>query len=676
MQLVFTYRLKMDETEEHAVADLPETVEALFQALVRLGHSVEKLEVSGPASRVVARLESLRPDLIFNTAIGKHEKAPEAYYPSLFQHLGFGFTGSDSWTSTITSDKRMSKLFLAENGIATPRFCFVDRLPLPDDFELRFPVIVKPNFEGASKGIYEDSVIESFGELVARLPEMLGQYPTGLLIEEFIVGKDIVVPFLENAPGLDPKGSPGILAPCGYRFAADVIANRKYLFYDYSLQHELRNAVTVEVPADIAGDVSEKARSMTARIVALLGMKDFGRIDYRLSEDGQLYFIEANPLPSLESGASILAAAQAIGLHSLDAVLQVMLKSACSRYRIDPRSGIPRAKRKLTVGLTYNMKRIKAKSAEDDDSEAEFDSLSTISAISEAIASHGHEVIPIEATSELPAIISNMKLDLVFNVAEGLQGRSREAQIPAILELVGIPYVGSDPATLAVCLDKTLAKKMVRAAGIATPDFVLMKTGNEHLPKSMKFPMIVKPYAEGSSKGVMGVNVVETEQQLRENAKALIARYRQPVLVENYLCGREFTVGLLGEYRPRVLPPMEIVFHAAPGAHPVYAFDHKLAFNDQVSYDVPAKIDPALANRIGQAARGAFRALGCRDVARIDLRLDERGKVHFIECNPLPGLTPKWSDLCLIGEAAGMDYRSLIGEIMAPALRRMRASFR
>jgi D-alanine-D-alanine ligase len=261
-------------------------------------------------------------------------------------------------------------------------------------------------------------------------------------------------------------------------------------------------------------------------------------------------------------------------------------------------------------------------------------------------------------------------VDIVFNIAEGLRGRNREAHVPAICELLDIPYTGSDPATLSIALDKGLAKRMVKQEGVLTPGFMLMTTGKERLPKDMKFPMIVKPVAEGSSKGVMQKSVVTTEQELREIAREMAQKYEQPAMAEEYITGREFTVGLLGERRPRVLAPMEIVFLDRSEQLPVYSFEHKLDWNDRIRYDAPAKLEPAQMRKMMDVSRDVFTALGCRDVARIDFRMDAQGKIYFLECNPLPGLTPGWSDLCLIAQAAGMDYRTLIGEIMSGAIRR------
>ncbi|HYD41213.1 MAG TPA: ATP-grasp domain-containing protein, partial [Anaeromyxobacter sp.] len=223
---------------------------------------------------------------------------------------------------------------------------------------------------------------------------------------------------------------------------------------------------------------------------------------------------------------------------------------------------------------------------------------------------------------------------------------------------------------LSVSLDKALAKRMVRTHGILTPDYVVLQTGRERLPRELDVPLIVKPVAEGTSKGVTGKSVVRDEGELREVARELIAKYRQPALVEQYVAGREFTVGLLGERRPRVLPPMEIVFLDASDPTPVYSFDMKQEWSKQLRYEVPARLTERELDRLEKAARETFFALGCRDVARLDFRMDADGRLFFIECNPLPGLTPGWSDLVLIAQAAGIDHRSLIGEILSFAIRR------
>jgi D-alanine-D-alanine ligase len=321
----------------------------------------------------------------------------------------------------------------------------------------------------------------------------------------------------------------------------------------------------------------------------------------------------------------------------------------------------------LRVALTYNLRRI---AVGDGDSEAEFDAESTIDALAAAIRAGGHEVVPCEATSELPRRLLSIAPDLVFNIAEGLRGLNRESLVPALCELLEIECTGADLACMANTLNKSIAKQLISHAGIPTPAFALLRTGREALPSGFAFPAIVKPIGEGSSKGILEKQVVESEPALRTLAQSLVERYRQPVLAEAFLPGREFTVALLGEVEPRVLPIMEIVFTDRSDPYPVYTFKSKFE-NVGVENKVPCDVPKTLHAALQHTAREAFAALGCRDIARIDLRLDAAGRVHFIECNPLPGMTPEFSDLCVMAKAEGTTYAALVAEIMAPALRRL-----
>ncbi|QQR41596.1 ATP-grasp domain-containing protein [Myxococcus xanthus] len=672
MRIALTHNLRLSDLEEEAEFDTQETVNALAAAIERIGHRLERFEVSGPASRTVARLEAYSPDLIFNTAEGRRGRFREAFYPALFDELGFPYTGSDAYALAVTLDKQLTKLVLSKQGIRTPGWQYVEKLSELSAENLRFPVIVKPNFEGSSKGISQDSIAETLDEVRIKVAAALEKYPSGVLVEEYISGRDLAVPFLESVD----NDYDGVLSPVEYVIDPAVTQGRKYAIYDYALKTSREGTVSVRAPAQIPPRTAEDVRRMAQKVYRALDCRDLGRIDVRLSDAGVPYFLEINALPSLEPGAGIYAAAELDGLH-LDGVINSIITSAAKRYKIKDssrRQGKPARKSgPLRVGFSFNVKRVKPTATAEavEDSEAEYDSPNTLQAIREAIASWGHEVIDLEATAELPSVLSSTPLDVVFNIAEGFKGRNRESQVPALLELLDIPYTGSDPATLSIALDKGLAKKIVRQAGILTPNFQLMATGKERLNKEFtSFPLIVKPVAEGSSKGVVTKSVCHSEAELREVVREIAGKYQQPALIEEYIRGREFTVGLLGERRPRVLPPMEIVFLDREEKNPVYSFQHKLDWTDRIRYDAPAKLEPALLERLRTAARNSFMALGCRDVARIDFRMDDKGRIYFIECNPLPGLTPGWSDLVLIAQGAGMDYRGLIGEIMAPAIRR------
>jgi D-alanine-D-alanine ligase len=668
MRVALTHNLRLSDSEEEAEFDTRETVDALAGAIERLGHRVERIEVSGPASRSVARLEAYGPDLVFNTAEGRRGRFREAFYPALFDELGMPYTGSDAYALSLTLDKQLTKLVLAQHGIPTPRWQFVEDPERLQINALRYPVIVKPNFEGSSKGITQDSVVEEPLRLHEVVAQALARYPAGVLVEEYVVGRDVTVPFLEAAA---PERR-GVLQPVEYVIDEAAASSRRYAIYDYELKTRLDGLVSVRAPAKVKRAEAEKIQRACETIYRVLGIRDLGRIDLRLGEDGRIYFLEINALPSLERGAGIYAAAALEGLHE-DGVIGAVIESATARWGIvdeRARRGRPRRTERLKVGFTFNVKRVVPGAGGEQDDEAEYDSPKTLQAIREAIASYGHEVVDLEATADLPLQLASTPVDVVFNIAEGFKGRSRESQVPSLLELLGIPYTGSDPSALSVSLDKALAKRMVRTHGILTPDYLVMHTGKERLPRELGFPLLVKPVAEGTSKGVTRKSVVSDEGELREVAREMIAKYRQPALAEQYISGREFTVGLLGERRPRVLPPMEIVFLDATNPTPIYSFEMKQDWSREIRYEVPARLGERELDRLERAARETFSALGCRDVARIDFRIDPEGRIFFIECNPLPGLTPGWSDLVLIAQAAGIEYRALIGEILSFAVRR------
>jgi D-alanine-D-alanine ligase len=669
MKIALTHNLRLTDSEEEAEFDTAETVDDIANGLRAGGHEVEKIEVTGPASHLASRIESFAPDLIFNTAEGRRGRTREAFYPALFEELGFPYTGSDAYVMTVTLDKWLTKLVLAAQGIDTPR----GRLVVPDDLRrmreagsvgLAFPVIVKPNYEGSSKGIGDDAIARDPRVLAEMLPRVLRKYPTGVLVEEFIAGTDVTVPFVEGL------GDDGVLLPVDY--LVDPSARSKFNLYDYRLKSTESNRVQVRCPPDLPRDVTARVRAASRLAVRALNVRDLGRIDFRIGEDGRLYLLEVNALPSLERGASLFAAAAREGLD-YEATLGAIVASAGRRQGLMAPPGTRRRKPAdpLRIGFTFNMKRVSSKGG--NDAEAEYDAPETINSIRDALESYGHVVIPLEATAELPRQLMESPVDLVFNIAEGVSGRNREAVVPALCELMGIPYTGSDAATLSIALDKALSKRVLRQHNILTPEFQVMETGRERLSPKLRFPLIVKPNQEGSSKGVSAqVSVVDNEEMLRQVVRDLIERYRQPALIEDYVAGREFTVGLLGDKRPRVLPPMEICFRDAENQRPVYDYQIKQEWEKHVYYECPAKLTPAELKGIERACRETFDALDCRDVARVDLRVNPKGEIYVLEVNPLPGLTPGYSDLCLIAKAANIDYRGLIGEILAGGLKRLR----
>jgi D-alanine-D-alanine ligase len=269
-------------------------------------------------------------------------------------------------------------------------------------------------------------------------------------------------------------------------------------------------------------------------------------------------------------------------------------------------------------------------------------------------------------------LVSGARWDLVFNIAEGIRGRARESQVPALLDVYGVPYTFSDPLVLAVCLDKSLAKRVVRDAGVPTPEFVLVERPEDADAIALAAPLFVKPVGEGTSVGVTASSLVHDRAALPALCRALLGRYRQPVLVERYLPGREVTVGITGTgARARAIGALEVELFG-PADDGVYSFSNKKLFEDRVRYRA-CDDDDAVARRAQELALAAWRALGCRDGGRVDLRCDEHGEPAFIECNPLAGLNPEISDLAILARLRGTSYRELISAILASARERLRA---
>ena len=322
---------------------------------------------------------------------------------------------------------------------------------------------------------------------------------------------------------------------------------------------------------------------------------------------------------------------------------------------------------KLRVGLTYNLK--KDTFSGNDDTEAEYDNIETIYAIREALEHYGCSVQLMEANADLPKKLSERTADIVFNIAEGTRGRGREAQVPAMLNFYGIPYTGSDETTLCIALDKALAKRLLSTYRIRTTRYRVVSNENRGAG-GLKFPLIVKPNAEGSSKGISGISVVYDAQELKALLDRNFDMYGQDMLVEEYIAGREFTVGILGNGRDkRVFPPMEIVYLKKERFN-IYSFEVKKDYEKLIRYECPAHIDSKTESEIIRMSCVIFDALRCRDFARIDFRLSEEGKAYFIEINPLPGLAPGYSDFPMLAQFCGVGYPELVSGVLQSALKR------
>ena len=323
----------------------------------------------------------------------------------------------------------------------------------------------------------------------------------------------------------------------------------------------------------------------------------------------------------------------------------------------------------LTIGLACDLRRDYLEAGFSEDAVAEFDSEATVLVLEQTIASLGYRVERIgHARSLCSALAAGRRWDLVFNIAEGVAGRSREAQVPAILETYGIPYTFSDPLTCAATLDKAVAKRLIQGAGLPTPAFAVVSDMADVADVHLQFPLFAKPIAEGTGKGVAADSRISSKAELERICAHRLAAHSQPVLIEEFLPGREFTVGLLGTGRDaRVLGTMEI--EILDRRHEgVYSYETKEQCESLVRYS-PAPRD-SLRRRVEDLALKAHRALECRDAGRVDIRLDRNGDPSFMETNPIPGLHPTHSDLPMIATQEGMGYRELIGAIIASALKR------
>ncbi len=326
-----------------------------------------------------------------------------------------------------------------------------------------------------------------------------------------------------------------------------------------------------------------------------------------------------------------------------------------------------------------------------DDQWDDLDSESTVNSLVDAIKAGGHESEFLEGDVSLMDTVRKYKPDICFNICEGHFGDSREAQVPAILEMLRVPYTGSQILTLALTLDKPMTKRVLTYHDLPTPPFQVFERVDEPLASDMTYPMFVKPSREGTGMGVSAKSIVNNEQELREQVEYVLKRYRQTALVEKFIEGRELTVGIVGNLRgpvarrlpydedlPRIqaglhfLPPMEVDLKPYLETDAVYSNRLKVALADQLNYLCPAPIDDELLDDLNWYAAAVFRVVGARDVSRVDFRLDanDNWNPYILEINPLPGLAPGISDLVIEAKADGIEHAELVNNILNTALKR------
>jgi D-alanine-D-alanine ligase len=322
--------------------------------------------------------------------------------------------------------------------------------------------------------------------------------------------------------------------------------------------------------------------------------------------------------------------------------------------------------------MTYDLRDDYLAEGYGEEETAEFDHPLTIAAIEGALHDLGYETDRIGHIRALAKrLVAGDRWDLVFNIAEGIKGFGREAQAPALLDAYDIPYTFSDPLVLTLTLHKGMTKRVIRDLGIPTPDFAVVESPDEIAVVDLPFPLFAKPVAEGTGKGVTAASKITDRVELERVCLSLLKTFRQPVLVETFLPGREFTVGIIGTGAEAFAPGVLEVHLTEKAEKGVYSYRNKEDWHGRIEYRLAAD---ETARQAAKTALAVWRGLGCRDGGRIDLRADAEGRPNFIEVNPLAGIRPEHSDLPILCDLAGMPYRELIAGIMGSALKRIRSA--
>ncbi len=324
----------------------------------------------------------------------------------------------------------------------------------------------------------------------------------------------------------------------------------------------------------------------------------------------------------------------------------------------------------MKVGITYDLRDDYLREGYSAEETAEFDREDTIQGIEDALVAGGFEPDRIgNVKSLVTRLASGHRWDIVFNIAEGMNGLGREAQVPALLDAYSIPYTFSDTLVLALTLDKGLAKTLVRDAGIATADFAVVRRPSDIKKVSLPYPLFAKPIGEGTGKGITAASKISSPDELAVICTQLLEQFHQSVLVETYLSGREFTTGIVGtDDDATVVGVMEIVFKEGFTGDAIYSYSNKSNYEKIIEYHVPEK---EIVQKCTDLALASWNALGCRDGGRVDIRMDGNGEANFIEVNPLAGLNPVHSDLPIICRLNNITYLELIDRIMHSALKRL-----
>lgn len=639
MRIGITYDLKSEAPPSSDLPDdyqeefdSPVTVQAVASVLRGLGHQVELL---GDGPDLLAHLLKAPPDFVFNFAEGHGiGRSREARVPAVLEMLGVPYSGSDPLTLAVTLDKDCAKRLVASAGVAVPRgWAFQpgdDLDAIRNGPPLPWTAIVKPAWEGSSKGIRGKCVVDNPSELADALARLCGQQRQPILVEEYVPGEELTVGIVGN----DPPVVVGVL-----RVVPQIATDR--FVYSLEVKRDYVRQVRYECPPRLPDAHLRAVEEAALKVYRALGCRDVSRIDFRL-RDGVPYFIEVNPLPGLNPESSDLVILSRLAGWSYERLIGSILQAALDRQKVRPTRAQAHPDRPKVMVL-YNEPVLPANHVE---AASEHEVLTTTKIIGDMLVEAGYDVTRLGVGHDPEGLLTGIqgnRPDVVFNLFEGLAtDGNTEATVAGLLEWLGVPFTGSPAAALALAHDKVSTKHLLQGAGLPTPGFFLV----DALPCPdcpLDWPVIVKPALQDASVGIEQASVVTNQEQLRRRVAHVLERFGPPVLVEQFIPGREFHVMIVEDQGAGLcmLPLAEIVFlEDDPGCWPIYSYDAKWK-TDGREYEMtplrsPVTLEDEPTERIATIGKQAYRLLGCRDYARIDVRMAPTGELFILEVNPNP----------------------------------------